>query len=86
VISIGSVLFLKVFLSVSEVDRIPLEPIPPIPTYTLADLNRKGPGMTFPEDHLREVERVEDHSALSIFVVNLAMIGAALAGLSFVIP
>ncbi|MGI9400198.1 MAG: hypothetical protein ACR2O0_03005 [Rhizobiaceae bacterium] len=41
--------------------------------------------MTFPEDHLREVERVEDHSAASIVVVSIAMIGAALAGLSVVV-
>lgn len=41
--------------------------------------------MTFPEDHLREVERVEDHSAASIVVVSVAMICAALAGLSIVI-
>jgi hypothetical protein len=72
--------------SLSQVDRIPLEPVPAIPIYAHTDLIEKGPGMTFPEDHLREVEHVEDHSVLSIFVVNLAMIGAALAGLSIVIP
>lgn len=41
--------------------------------------------MTFPHDHLRGSERVEDHSAASIVLVSLAMIGAALAGLSLVI-
>jgi hypothetical protein len=41
--------------------------------------------MTFPEDHVKGVERVEDHSAASIVIVALAMIGAALAGLSAVI-
>ena len=41
--------------------------------------------MTFPQDHMREVEQVEDHSAASIVIVSLAMIGAALAGLSLVI-
>lgn len=38
--------------------------------------------MTFPEDHLREVERVEDHSAVSIAVVAVAMICLSLVGLS----
>jgi hypothetical protein len=41
--------------------------------------------MTFPHDHLRGAERVEDHSAASIVLVSLAMIGAALAGLSLMI-
>ena len=41
--------------------------------------------MTFPEDHVREVKRVEDHSAVSIVVVSLAMIGVALVSLSLVI-
>lgn len=41
--------------------------------------------MTFPRDHLGEAERVEDHSTVSIAIVSLAMIGAALAGLSLVI-
>ena len=41
--------------------------------------------MTFPEDHVRGGERVEDHSAASIAIVSIAMIAAALAGLSFVI-
>lgn len=41
--------------------------------------------MTFPEDHVRGVERVEDHSALSIVIVSVAMIGMALASLSFVV-
>lgn len=40
--------------------------------------------MTFPEDHVREVKRIENHSAASILVVSLAMIAAALFGLSFV--
>lgn len=41
--------------------------------------------MTFPHDHMRDIERVEDHSAASIVLVSLAMIGAALAGLSAMI-
>ena len=41
--------------------------------------------MTFPQDHLREGKRVEDHSAISIVVVSIAMIGVALASLSLVI-
>jgi hypothetical protein len=41
--------------------------------------------MTFPDDHVRGIKRVEDHSAASIIVVSLMMIGAALAGLSAVI-
>ncbi|MEM7461085.1 MAG: hypothetical protein AAF362_00205 [Pseudomonadota bacterium] len=40
--------------------------------------------MTFPEDHLREVEHVEDHSAASIVVVSVAMICAGLAGITAV--
>jgi hypothetical protein len=47
--------------------------------------SKEGKTMTFPHDHLREVERVEDHSAASIVIVSLAMIGAALAGLTAVI-
>jgi len=42
--------------------------------------------MTFPEDHVNGVERVEDHSAVAVILVSIAMIGAALASLSFVIP
>ena len=42
--------------------------------------------MTFPEDHVRGIERVEDHSTASIVVVSLAMIAAALASLTLVIP
>ncbi len=41
--------------------------------------------MTFPDDHVRGVEHVEDHSAASIVIVSIMMIGAALASLSFVI-
>lgn len=41
--------------------------------------------MTFPRDHLGEGERVEDHSAISIFAVSVAMIGLALAGVSLVL-
>jgi hypothetical protein len=47
---------------------------------------RKEPTMTFPEDHVNGVERVEDHSVVAVFLVSVAMIGAALASLSFVIP
>ncbi|MEZ5872217.1 MAG: hypothetical protein R3D32_10260 [Nitratireductor sp.] len=46
---------------------------------------RKDSQMTFPDDHIRGVERVEDHSAASIVIVSLVMIGAALASLSAVI-
>lgn len=42
--------------------------------------------MTFPEDHLKGVERVEHHSTASIVVVSIAMIAAALASLTLVIP
>jgi hypothetical protein len=42
--------------------------------------------MTFPEDHVSGIERVEDHSSASIVVVSLAMIVAALASLTLVIP
>ena len=42
--------------------------------------------MTFPEDHLKGLERVEDHSALSILVTSAALIGAALAAIQIVIP
>jgi len=41
--------------------------------------------MTFPEDHVRGGERVEYHSAASVVIVSIAMIVAALAGLTFVI-
>ena len=41
--------------------------------------------MTFPHDHLREVERVEDHSVLSVFIVSVTMIAAALVGVSYVL-
>ncbi|MEC9343599.1 MAG: hypothetical protein VYD64_07105 [Pseudomonadota bacterium] len=41
--------------------------------------------MTFPEDHVRGGERVEDHSPISIAVVSIAMIAAALAGLTIII-
>lgn len=41
--------------------------------------------MTFPEDHVRGVERIEDHSPASIVFVSLAMIAAALASLTLVI-
>ena len=41
--------------------------------------------MTFPEDHVRGGEHVEDHSAASVVIVSVAMILAALAGLSIVI-
>ena len=42
--------------------------------------------MTFPEDHVRGTERVEDHSVGSIIVVSIAMIAAALASLTLVLP
>ena len=41
--------------------------------------------MTFPEDHVRGGEHVEDHSAVSIAIVSIAMIAAALAGLTIII-
>lgn len=41
--------------------------------------------MTFPEDFYREGECVEDHSAVSIVIVSIVMIGAGLAGLSLFI-
>ena len=41
--------------------------------------------MTFPEDHVRGGERVEDHSPASIAIVSIAMILAALAALTIVI-
>lgn len=42
--------------------------------------------MTFPEDHVKGVKRVEDHSTASVVIVSLTMIAAALAGLTLVIP
>ena len=47
--------------------------------------NKEEPQMTFPDDHIRGLERVEDHSAASIVIVSLVMIGAALASLTAVI-
>lgn len=38
--------------------------------------------MTFPEDHLREVRHVEEHSLTSVVIVSIAMIGAALLAVS----
>ncbi len=41
--------------------------------------------MIFPEDQIRELRHVENHSTLSVVIVSIVMIGAALAGLSFAI-
>jgi hypothetical protein len=38
--------------------------------------------MFIPEDRMRELRHVEDHSTLSVVIVSVAMIVAALAGLS----
>jgi len=38
--------------------------------------------MTFPHDHLREVKHVEEHSLLTVTGVSLAMVAAALLGIS----
>ena len=53
--------------------------------YSAGRETRKDAPMTFPEDHLREKGRVEDHSALSIVVVSVVMIVAAIGSLSFVV-
>ena len=34
--------------------------------------------MTFPEDHLRGVKHVEEHSLSSVVIVSVTMIGVAL--------
>ena len=52
----------------------------------VAGSSPKGPTMTFPEDHVKGVKRVEDHSTASVVIVSLTMIAAALAGLTLVIP
>ncbi len=41
--------------------------------------------MIFPEDQIRELQHVESHSTLSVVIVSVAMIAAALAGLSLTI-
>lgn len=38
--------------------------------------------MTFPEDHMREVKHVEEHSIVSIVIVSVSMIAVALVGVS----
>ena len=42
--------------------------------------------MTFPQDQIGDLRRIEDHSLKSVLIVSAGMIIAALAGLSFVIP
>lgn len=41
--------------------------------------------MIFQEDQIRQLHRAENHSALSVVIVSVAMIAAALAGLSIAI-
>jgi hypothetical protein len=43
---------------------------------------RKVKSMIFPEDQIRDFRRAEDHSLLSIVIVSVAMIGAALVSMS----
>jgi len=39
--------------------------------------------MIFPEDQIREIKRAEEHSLVSVVVVSVAMIAAALVSMSF---
>jgi hypothetical protein len=38
--------------------------------------------MIFPEDQIRDLRRAEEHSLLSVVIVSVAMIGAALVSMS----
>jgi hypothetical protein len=38
--------------------------------------------MKFPEDQIREIRRAEEHSPVSVVIVSVAMIAAALVSMS----
>ncbi|HSO46736.1 MAG TPA: hypothetical protein VLQ68_02280 [Rhizobiaceae bacterium] len=38
--------------------------------------------MVFPEDQIKDLRRVEEHSLVSVVVVSVSMIAAAIVGLS----
>ena len=48
-------------------------------------MTRKASEMTFPQDHLREVEHVEEHSVASVVIVSIAMIALALLGATLIL-